>query len=214
MCVCVCVQHEKMSYKEWLSYYLWGVHVWWGDVSLCSRRRPLKRGIRGWKHSVCAENAYFSCAGVFSLRPLKVYAPFMPCSLSPSPSQVSARTESSVRRRSQPMPRTFSKRRSRFSSLWGLDTTSKRKTKGHPSIDQVCITTQKKKGFWVTLHAWNIYLCLNRVLLCVIAGVCWWGGAREKALAEDVRRLRQWKICKSSTVFFFSERLHLGSFLY
>ncbi|XP_030602270.1 T-lymphoma invasion and metastasis-inducing protein 1-like [Archocentrus centrarchus] len=50
---------------------------------------------------------------------------------------VSARTESSVRRRNQPMPRTFSKRRSRFSSLWGLDTTSKRKTKGHPSIDQV-----------------------------------------------------------------------------
>ncbi|XP_028277732.1 T-lymphoma invasion and metastasis-inducing protein 1 isoform X3 [Parambassis ranga] len=52
---------------------------------------------------------------------------------------VSARTESSIRRRSQVMPRTFSKRRSRFSSLWGLDTVSKRKTKGHPSIDQVFI---------------------------------------------------------------------------
>uniref|UniRef100_A0A3Q1B8M6 TIAM Rac1 associated GEF 1a n=1 Tax=Amphiprion ocellaris TaxID=80972 RepID=A0A3Q1B8M6_AMPOC len=50
---------------------------------------------------------------------------------------VSARTESSIRRRNQAVPRTFSKRRSRFSSLWGLDTTSKRKTKGHPSIDQV-----------------------------------------------------------------------------
>ncbi|XP_040006587.1 T-lymphoma invasion and metastasis-inducing protein 1-like isoform X1 [Xiphias gladius] len=52
---------------------------------------------------------------------------------------VSARTESSIRRRSQAMPRTFSKRRSRFSSLWGLDTTSKRKTKGHPSINQVFV---------------------------------------------------------------------------
>ncbi|AWO99751.1 putative T-lymphoma invasion and metastasis-inducing protein 1 [Scophthalmus maximus] len=52
---------------------------------------------------------------------------------------VSARTESSARRRSQAMPRTFSKRRSRFSSLWGLDTTSKRKTKGHPSINQVFV---------------------------------------------------------------------------
>uniref|UniRef100_A0A3Q1H627 TIAM Rac1 associated GEF 1a n=1 Tax=Anabas testudineus TaxID=64144 RepID=A0A3Q1H627_ANATE len=52
---------------------------------------------------------------------------------------VSARTESSTRRRNQAMPRTFSKRRSRFSSLWGLDTTSKRKTKGHPSINQVFV---------------------------------------------------------------------------
>ncbi|KAM6984184.1 rho guanine nucleotide exchange factor TIAM1 isoform 1-T2 [Tautogolabrus adspersus] len=52
---------------------------------------------------------------------------------------VSARTESSLRKRNQAMPRTFSKRRSRFSSLWGLDTTSKRKTMGHPSINQVFI---------------------------------------------------------------------------
>lgn len=52
---------------------------------------------------------------------------------------VSARTECSIRRRSQAMPRTSSKRRSRFSSLWGLDTTSKRKTKGHPSINQVFV---------------------------------------------------------------------------
>uniref|UniRef100_A0A669BAD4 TIAM Rac1 associated GEF 1 n=1 Tax=Oreochromis niloticus TaxID=8128 RepID=A0A669BAD4_ORENI len=50
---------------------------------------------------------------------------------------VSARTESSMRKRNQPFPRTFSKRRSRFSSLWGLDTASRRKSKGHPSIDQV-----------------------------------------------------------------------------
>ncbi|XP_063751459.1 rho guanine nucleotide exchange factor TIAM1-like isoform X2 [Eleginops maclovinus] len=52
---------------------------------------------------------------------------------------VSARTECSIRRKNQAMPRTFSKRRSRFSSLWGLDTTSKRKTKGHPSINQVFV---------------------------------------------------------------------------
>lgn len=52
------------------------------------------------------------------------------------PTQVSARTDSSNRKRNQAVPRTFSKRRSRFSSLWGLDTTSKRKTTGHPSINQ------------------------------------------------------------------------------
>uniref|UniRef100_H3CX54 TIAM Rac1 associated GEF 1 n=1 Tax=Tetraodon nigroviridis TaxID=99883 RepID=H3CX54_TETNG len=55
------------------------------------------------------------------------------------PTQVSARTESNIRKRNQAMPRTFSKRRSRFSSLWGLDTTSKRKTTGHPSINQVFV---------------------------------------------------------------------------
>ncbi|KAL3042945.1 hypothetical protein OYC64_020793 [Pagothenia borchgrevinki] len=43
---------------------------------------------------------------------------------------VAARTECSIRRRNQAMPRTISKRRSRFSSLWGLDTTSKRKDQG------------------------------------------------------------------------------------
>ncbi|XP_042627708.1 rho guanine nucleotide exchange factor TIAM1-like isoform X1 [Cyprinus carpio] len=50
---------------------------------------------------------------------------------------VAARTESGVRRRTQAMSRSTSKRKSRFSSLWGLDTHSKRKSKGHPSISQV-----------------------------------------------------------------------------
>ncbi|XP_071373250.1 rho guanine nucleotide exchange factor TIAM1-like, partial [Centroberyx affinis] len=50
---------------------------------------------------------------------------------------VAARTESGVRRRTQAMSRSSSKRKSRFSSLWGLDTTSKKKTKAHPSINQV-----------------------------------------------------------------------------
>ncbi|XP_027887654.1 T-lymphoma invasion and metastasis-inducing protein 1-like isoform X1 [Xiphophorus couchianus] len=50
---------------------------------------------------------------------------------------VSARTEGSIRKRNQAVQRTFSKRRSRFSSLWGLDTASRRKTKGHPSAQQV-----------------------------------------------------------------------------
>ncbi|XP_051963530.1 rho guanine nucleotide exchange factor TIAM1-like isoform X4 [Xyrauchen texanus] len=50
---------------------------------------------------------------------------------------VAARTESGVRRRTQVMSRSTSKRKSRFSSLWGLDTHSKRKSKGHPSINQV-----------------------------------------------------------------------------
>ncbi|XP_053242555.1 rho guanine nucleotide exchange factor TIAM1 isoform X2 [Podarcis raffonei] len=50
---------------------------------------------------------------------------------------VAARTgESGVRRRTQVMSRSASKRRSRFSSLWGLDTTSKKK-QGRPSINQV-----------------------------------------------------------------------------
>ncbi|MEE6468074.1 hypothetical protein FKM82_008152 [Ascaphus truei] len=50
---------------------------------------------------------------------------------------VAARTgESGVRRRTQAMSRSASKRRSRFSSLWGLDTSSK-KRQGRPSINQV-----------------------------------------------------------------------------
>ncbi|XP_068126724.1 rho guanine nucleotide exchange factor TIAM1 isoform X2 [Hyperolius riggenbachi] len=50
---------------------------------------------------------------------------------------VAARTgESGVRRRTQAMSRSASKRRSRFSSLWGLDTSSKKK-QGRPSLNQV-----------------------------------------------------------------------------
>uniref|UniRef100_A0AAZ3SJX3 T-lymphoma invasion and metastasis-inducing protein 1-like n=1 Tax=Oncorhynchus tshawytscha TaxID=74940 RepID=A0AAZ3SJX3_ONCTS len=53
---------------------------------------------------------------------------------------VAARTESGGRRRTQAMSRTSSsKRKSRFSSLWGLDTTSKRKTTVHPTINQVFV---------------------------------------------------------------------------
>uniref|UniRef100_A0A4W5LXP5 TIAM1 CC-Ex domain-containing protein n=1 Tax=Hucho hucho TaxID=62062 RepID=A0A4W5LXP5_9TELE len=49
---------------------------------------------------------------------------------------VAARAESGGRRRTQAMSRTSSsKRKSRFSSLWGLDTTSKKKI--HPTINQV-----------------------------------------------------------------------------
>ncbi|XP_065138219.1 rho guanine nucleotide exchange factor TIAM1 isoform X3 [Paramisgurnus dabryanus] len=50
---------------------------------------------------------------------------------------VAARTETGVRRRTQAMSRSTSKRKSRFSSLWGLDTHSKRKSKAHPTINQV-----------------------------------------------------------------------------
>ncbi|XP_029629740.1 T-lymphoma invasion and metastasis-inducing protein 1 isoform X2 [Salmo trutta] len=53
---------------------------------------------------------------------------------------VAARTESGGRRRTQAMSRTSSsKRKSRFSSLWGLDTTSKKKTKAHTTINQVFV---------------------------------------------------------------------------
>uniref|UniRef100_A0A8C5G629 TIAM Rac1 associated GEF 1b n=1 Tax=Gouania willdenowi TaxID=441366 RepID=A0A8C5G629_GOUWI len=50
---------------------------------------------------------------------------------------VAARTETGVRRRTQAMSRSHSKRKSRFSSLWGLDTTSKRKSKAYPTVSQV-----------------------------------------------------------------------------
>ncbi|KAM8835008.1 rho guanine nucleotide exchange factor TIAM1 [Synchiropus picturatus] len=50
---------------------------------------------------------------------------------------VAARSESDVKRRRQAMPRTLSTRRSRFSSLWGLDTAAKRKSKRHPALSQV-----------------------------------------------------------------------------
>uniref|UniRef100_A0A3B4CGV5 TIAM Rac1 associated GEF 1b n=1 Tax=Pygocentrus nattereri TaxID=42514 RepID=A0A3B4CGV5_PYGNA len=50
---------------------------------------------------------------------------------------VAARTECGVRRRTHAMSRSTSKRKSRFSSLWGLETSTKRKNKTHPSIEQV-----------------------------------------------------------------------------
>uniref|UniRef100_A0A3P9PE75 TIAM Rac1 associated GEF 1 n=1 Tax=Poecilia reticulata TaxID=8081 RepID=A0A3P9PE75_POERE len=48
---------------------------------------------------------------------------------------VAARTETGVRRRTQAMSHSCSKRKSRFSSLWGVDTTSKKKTKAHPTVN-------------------------------------------------------------------------------
>ncbi|KAG1928465.1 T-lymphoma invasion and metastasis-inducing protein [Pimephales promelas] len=45
---------------------------------------------------------------------------------------VAARTDGGIRKRTQALSRSSSKRKSRFSSLWGLDTTSKKKTKGRP----------------------------------------------------------------------------------
>uniref|UniRef100_A0A3B3RGX5 TIAM Rac1 associated GEF 1 n=1 Tax=Paramormyrops kingsleyae TaxID=1676925 RepID=A0A3B3RGX5_9TELE len=50
---------------------------------------------------------------------------------------VAARTETGVRQQTKVMSRTSSKHKSRFSSLWGLDTMSKKKTKDRPSISQV-----------------------------------------------------------------------------
>ncbi|KAK7120504.1 hypothetical protein R3I94_020493 [Phoxinus phoxinus] len=52
---------------------------------------------------------------------------------------VAARTDGGIRKRTQALSRSSSKRKSRFSSLWGLDTTSKKKTKGRPSINQVFV---------------------------------------------------------------------------
>lgn len=109
--------------------------------------------------------------------------------------QVAARTETSVRRRTQAMSRSCSKRKSRFSSLWGLDTTSKKKTKAHPSINQVCEAFLCHiKWFYVSMHtSLSIYLaqfCFELwpiYLLFVFAGLCWWRGASEKA--------HRWYIC-------------------
>uniref|UniRef100_A0A8C9VU32 TIAM Rac1 associated GEF 1 n=1 Tax=Scleropages formosus TaxID=113540 RepID=A0A8C9VU32_SCLFO len=73
----------------------------------------------------------------FASRPTKVVMGRLGI-FSVSSFHVAARTESGVRRRTQALSRSSSKRKSRFSSLWGLDTVSKKKTKGRPSINQVC----------------------------------------------------------------------------
>ncbi|XP_051972119.1 rho guanine nucleotide exchange factor TIAM1 [Xyrauchen texanus] len=56
---------------------------------------------------------------------------------------VAARTDGGIRRHNQALSRSSSKRKSRFSSLWGLDTTSKKKTKGRPSISQVFVDSEE-----------------------------------------------------------------------
>uniref|UniRef100_A0A3P9AHZ9 TIAM Rac1 associated GEF 1b n=1 Tax=Esox lucius TaxID=8010 RepID=A0A3P9AHZ9_ESOLU len=88
---------------------------------------------------------------------------------------VAARTESGVRRRTHAMSRSSSsKRKSRFSSLWGLDTTSKKKTKAHPSINQVLgdegtvkslprvntESTMTDSDIWVPDHLTPSWVCL------------------------------------------------------
>lgn len=79
-------------------------------------------------------------------------------------SQVAARTgEIGVRRRTQAMSRSASKRRSRFSSLWGLDTTSKKK-QGRPTINQV--------GPRVNTKDLQILLLWQLVYTCVCMRAC------------------------------------------
>uniref|UniRef100_A0A8K9VG43 TIAM Rac1 associated GEF 1b n=1 Tax=Oncorhynchus mykiss TaxID=8022 RepID=A0A8K9VG43_ONCMY len=87
---------------------------------------------------------------------------------------VAARTESGGRRRTQAMSRTSSsKRKSRFSSLWGLDTTSKKKTTVHPTINQVRKSHEGKSlpqvnsdshmtdsDIWVPDHLTPSWVCL------------------------------------------------------
>uniref|UniRef100_A0A3P8YYP3 TIAM Rac1 associated GEF 1b n=1 Tax=Esox lucius TaxID=8010 RepID=A0A3P8YYP3_ESOLU len=80
-----------------------------------------------------------------------------------------------VRRRTHAMSRSSSsKRKSRFSSLWGLDTTSKKKTKAHPSINQVLgdegtvkslprvntESTMTDSDIWVPDHLTPSWVCL------------------------------------------------------
>lgn len=89
---------------------------------------------------------------------------------------MSARTESSIRKRNQAVPRTFSKRRSRFSSLWGLDTTSKRKTTGHPSINQASFPLRRRLGadgaLLCSIAMVALRFDLSLILLVAVAGVC------------------------------------------
>uniref|UniRef100_A0A3P8STV1 TIAM Rac1 associated GEF 1 n=1 Tax=Amphiprion percula TaxID=161767 RepID=A0A3P8STV1_AMPPE len=104
---------------------------------------------------------------------------------------VAARTETGVRRRTQAMSRSCSKRKSRFSSLWGLDTTSKKKTKAHPPVSQVCEGTVKilprpstENDIWVPDHLTPSWVCLpndqpvltiiqpGESALCVLETIC------------------------------------------
>lgn len=116
--------------------------------------------------------------------------------------QVAARTEMGVRRRAQAMSRSCSKRKSRFSSLWGLDTTSKKKTKAHPSINQVWMLLPLPKWptkplgckdlfFFSLSQALTVYNFFGHwaFSLCVPPGLCWWRRASEKAF--------KWHICWS-----------------
>ncbi|XP_067896631.1 rho guanine nucleotide exchange factor TIAM1-like isoform X2 [Heterodontus francisci] len=50
---------------------------------------------------------------------------------------VAARTEPGLKNQTQAISRSVSKRKNRFSSLWGLDTTSRKKAKERPSINQL-----------------------------------------------------------------------------
>uniref|UniRef100_A0A671V3U6 TIAM Rac1 associated GEF 1 n=1 Tax=Sparus aurata TaxID=8175 RepID=A0A671V3U6_SPAAU len=108
---------------------------------------------------------------------------------------VAARTETGVRRRTQAMSRSCSKRKSRFSSLWGLDTTSKKKTKAHPSINQVPGKSEDgtvkslprpstESDIWVPDHLTPSWVCLpndqpvltiiqpGESALCVLETIC------------------------------------------
>uniref|UniRef100_A0A3Q3R1Z6 TIAM Rac1 associated GEF 1b n=1 Tax=Monopterus albus TaxID=43700 RepID=A0A3Q3R1Z6_MONAL len=115
---------------------------------------------------------------------------------------VAARTDTGVRRRTQAMSRSCSKRKSRFSSLWGLDTTSKKKTKAHPTINQVIFKFQNslikleegtvkslprpstESDIWVPDHLTPSWVCLpndqpvltiiqpGESALCVLETIC------------------------------------------
>ncbi|XP_072370114.1 rho guanine nucleotide exchange factor TIAM1-like isoform X4 [Scyliorhinus torazame] len=50
---------------------------------------------------------------------------------------VAARTEPGLKNQTQALSRSVSKRKNRFSSLWGLDTNSRKKAKERPSINQL-----------------------------------------------------------------------------
>uniref|UniRef100_A0A3B5AXP0 T-lymphoma invasion and metastasis-inducing protein 1-like n=1 Tax=Stegastes partitus TaxID=144197 RepID=A0A3B5AXP0_9TELE len=105
---------------------------------------------------------------------------------------VAARTETGVRRRTQAMSRSCSKRKSRFSSLWGLDTTSKKKTKAHPTVSQKSEEGTVKSlprpstenDIWVPDHLTPSWVCLpndqpvltiiqpGESALCVLETIC------------------------------------------
>ncbi|XP_062429184.1 rho guanine nucleotide exchange factor TIAM1 isoform X3 [Rhea pennata] len=118
---------------------------------------------------------------------------------------VAARTgESGMRRRTQAMSRSASKRRSRFSSLWGLDTTSKKK-QGRPSINQrekeVALSSVHQHNpdcdIWVHEYFTPSWFCLpnNQPALTVIRP----GDATRDVLEMICKLYKEIEICQKIT---------------
>ncbi|XP_065266945.1 rho guanine nucleotide exchange factor TIAM1 isoform X3 [Emys orbicularis] len=133
---------------------------------------------------------------------------------------VAARTgEAGVRRRTQAMSRSASKRRSRFSSLWGLDTTSKKK-QGRPSINQrekeVALTSTHQHNpdcdIWVHEYFTPSWFCLpnNQPALTVIHP----GDTTRDVLEMICKLYKEIEICQKITQHIQIEKSDTASDFY